>query len=771
MTWSAKVTIEGTDYLYDDGANAGPHLAGYKVYFRPDEIIFHWGTARDKSVAPRNLPPYTAEAFKDGVSVQKYTIGNDKNLHWWASRWLHEITPDKIIRTPKDLIEGFLAPPFGDMGITPDPISSPVFEGPMGTAGLVTYEPTTGERSEIGIETDWGAHFLRTGEASGMIETGKAAFSMPMFWTDERTGKPWDLIKEPSANTYWTPVQGSPWMGPWAPASVPPNPWTLDGAHGMEDEGLIYFATGLDRHLEALQYRAIAMFLEDAYTSGKAGYAVCAPAQTRKTAWTIRQLAMACKATEMREAQGNFPDYLLPSATLKQMLDNQFDWFRKSYTTVSALQTFHVWPDYRAAFWQQDYLNTAFALPAMWWPDKYADVYLWTLYSTIQRTNGKSGWPPAFPTVYYIGLFVDSPMNTVWLDSWADAWKKFVADQLAGTDPQGNNGQVTQAIADALAKDPYNGGVYAYTGVDYPLNVRGVLAFAVWLDRNKIVNVSATYPELEQCYAVQDAMAKRRNYMTERWSLAVDPQPVTVITIEPSNPATTEPGGDAPSTLPVPIAADPSIFDKVAALNLETDQNAVLVDLTGKIPSGTGKLLFNLQGNGETRVTVIWPGPQANWIKPGTDTAKGGKSWSEQHATGNSFVLYNCGTSLIVNDTQIGTPQADPPSTQTEPPPMSVSINVGQTNTMTLSAIDPSGNVIPSPVFDSAPVWSADNSDVTLGPTADGLSCIAHAVAAGTSTVTVTAVSNGKSFSATNVMTIAVPPPQIDHLQITDSVA
>lgn len=696
MTWSAKITMAEGVYFYSEDAT-DPNIAikpGYKVYFRPDEIVFHWGTAGDKSVTPAHLDPYTAEVFKDGVSVATYSVPVDPvtQRHWWASRWLHEITPDSIVRSPAQMRAENLFIPFGDTSIPSWSIPAQVFKGPMDSAGERLYEPTTGEDAWIGIANDYAAMFCLTGEAGSFLQVGKASFSKPMFWTDERTGKPWDILKEPTANCYYDHAQGDPWMGPFPPALPDGStltPWSLDGAHAGEDEGLIYFATGLDRHLEALQYRTVAMFLEDSIHSGMAGFAVCAPAQTRKTAWTLRNLALTIKATELREAQGALPDYLQPSSYFQQILANQLAWFTKSYMNdPGGRQVFRCWPDDRSAFWQQDYLLTALSLLAMWWPADWSALYLWSLGSIIARTNGKSGWPPAYPTTYYAPLFSDSSPagpGKNWFPDWGTAWKTYAANQIAGTDVYNNNGQLVQADIDLLTKDQYNGNRYVHAS-DYQVKVHAVLAFAVYLDRNKIVDVSGTYPELEDCYASQHQMAVAWGRMQYRWSISPDIDPPSAVTITAPTqtpPASTGSGGSSSSgsstpppqtsNLPTPVnVSDPSIFDAVSPLlNLQTDQDEVLVDLTGQAITGNHVLVFNLQGNGDTRVTVIWPGIYGDWVTKYPVTAKNGALWVEDHGSGDSFVLYNCGTSLIVNGAQIGTAQPDPASPPTTDPTQS----------------------------------------------------------------------------------------------------
>jgi len=92
MSYAATLVINGSTYNYP----AGPLLPGFSVFFRPDEITFHWGVTTDKSLTPAHLGAYTATIFKDGAQVGP-TINVPK--HWWFARWLYEINPDTIIRS------------------------------------------------------------------------------------------------------------------------------------------------------------------------------------------------------------------------------------------------------------------------------------------------------------------------------------------------------------------------------------------------------------------------------------------------------------------------------------------------------------------------------------------------------------------------------------------------------------------------------------------------------------------------------------------------
>lgn len=554
---TARATIAGKQYLYP----SGPAYPGLKVYFRPDEVIARLGTSRDKTITPAHLYDYLFEVFRDGVLFQSKSYKN----HWWASDKLVEINPDLIIRDQNTLRALDLVPPIADPGMPVVKDSGVGFDDLAGTAtGITMYEGTTGERPDIGVLNGWFATWLLGGAASDFLTAARANRAMPVWWPDENTGTCFNLINDISASTYSSPG-ANPWMGPWAPGQPwdPPEarscPWLPDGAHAMENAYGAYVATGMLRHLEALQYRVTQMFMEDPYWSGLAGVAVFAPSQTRKSGWTARGLAMAARATQLAESLGALPKYLLPYSYWKSLLDKQFAWIRKTYMENPVCQTFRAWPICTTpGWWQQEYVNISLGLAAMWWPQDYGDFYIWSLGSVMGRTSGDNGWPPAYPSWYYgaLGpsLTNQSPNPPDALDpsrlykGWGECWEGFAAGQLAGTDP--NPGQLTQAEYDALKRDPYNGGAFAINEfAQYNSTVRGSLAFAVYLDRKKnpALNISAVWQKLEQCYAKQDAMVKDSGYMPARWSIAVDPQPITLP--PPPDPDPVPPPADFPITV------------------------------------------------------------------------------------------------------------------------------------------------------------------------------------------------------------------------------
>jgi hypothetical protein len=101
----------------------------------------------------------------------------------------------------------------------------------------------------------------------------------------------------------------------------------------------------------------------------------------------------------------------------------------------------------------------------------------------------------------------------------------------------------------------------------------------------------------------------------------------------------------------------------------------------------------------------------------------------------------------------------------------SITMNVGQTATMTLSGLDQYGQPFTlSP--DSAPTWTNTTpADATLTAAPSGLTATDLAIAAGSDAVTATMIEGGKSFAVTQSFTINQAAPVLASIVINTTVA
>lgn len=87
---------------------------------------------------------------------------------------------------------------------------------------------------------------------------------------------------------------------------------------------------------------------------------------------------------------------------------------------------------------------------------------------------------------------------------------------------------------------------------------------------------------------------------------------------------------------------------------------------------------------------------------------------------------------------------------------------------LAIAFLDQHGNPMSTaPTPDSPPTWTNTTpADETLSVAADGLTCQATAVAAGTDEIDLTVVVGGKSFAASLAVTVAAEPQVLTSVEI-----
>lgn len=482
----------------------------------PDRTVYHHGSLFD-GVAPSHLGPYATKA------------GTQVPAHWWNARVVDFKEPLTLKKSPADIIAANQMFPFGDTGARINTVPTYNFSGPMDSAGVTTYMPTTGERPDIGMICDPSALFMLTGKPESMLAWARANDSCPMHFRDENTGKPVDLIKYPAANVYQG-NQGSPRfrLGPPSPTSNGYDEygggWTPQQAHYCEMGSYLSFLSTLNPHfLENVQYNANFMFLGDAYLSGGRKIATIY-GEPRGVSWSLRNLFMAHSATKYAESLGILPNSCHPSAYWKQLLDNQLSYFTATYKNDPNNQAYRlISGGNRFGPWQVDYGLTALAFGVLTGHSDWVPFYLWALKNAIDRTSGKSGWPVGWGGAYYLnthewgknpdGTFDQGKYDTSKPLDW---YGTFLFQQ---NDP--NGARPTAAQIASLAADPYNGGK-AIVGNEYLMTTRAVLVMAAYLEKKGLLDVRSAYPDLDLCIANVDRMTRAYGSMNARVSVVLD---------------------------------------------------------------------------------------------------------------------------------------------------------------------------------------------------------------------------------------------------------
>ena len=101
-------------------------------------------------------------------------------------------------------------------------------------------------------------------------------------------------------------------------------------------------------------------------------------------------------------------------------------------------------------------------------------------------------------------------------------------------------------------------------------------------------------------------------------------------------------------------------------------------------------------------------------------------------------------------------------------------MTVSHTDNLSIAYFDQHDNPMPTtPVPDSAPTWTNAPSTTgvdTLTVDTGGLTAHVAAMAAGTDTVTLTFISGGVTFTATDAITITAEPSVLTRVAIVDDV-
>lgn len=437
---TAEIELDGRTYRYESarGVDLGDYVdpdgrfvqaciradhpeLPLTVFFRPDrdgkrlEVVFELGRLW-ASGEPQNLGPYKAR-----VSVGSTVVALiDVPAHYWFSRWRWQSALRPVRAKPETLMANWLVPRIDSRaGVSTHP-PRPAGYGPMGLAGLAAYMGTTGERNEIGLVTEAQAEYLATGSSGALdlvVAQAEAAGSFPWNVRDERTGAPIDTFAYPRATLY-ARGHGDPYI---QTAKTPLSP---DAAHQPPLSYLPFMLTGDPYHLEQTQLIASwnVIWRPDDYRYRTT--------QVRGEAWTLRTWGQVAKVTPDR-----VPRWMLPRAHWQRLLDSYRDSYMKTFVRSSE-PPYSVFRSISMTFgdntvgevkagtimapWQEDFVASVLGWLVLMGHADWRPVYDWKIVSTLDRTNGKSGWPRAYCSPAIAALRPDA--TAPWVRSWAEAW-------------------------------------------------------------------------------------------------------------------------------------------------------------------------------------------------------------------------------------------------------------------------------------------------------------------------------------------------------------
>src|SRR6185437_4492910 len=277
-----------------------------------------------------NSPGKSDLNYNVNISQSGQTVYSANNVEQYLySMWNHQVTSPGTISPNVQYDVGYLERTGAiqaydtSVGVDTSSIDSYAASlsssntGPMGTADVTPYMPTTGGRDDIGPQPAWVSDWLLSQSSTAeqtMLANAAAAGGIPWHFTDESTGEPINPI---TYSNFWDDSRGYQ-SGTIEPANGLPNypsaggqissdgdPWVPDTAHMPDLNYVPSLITGSPYQLELLQAQA-----DYAISSMSPSYAqalipgsdvpfgiINGANQTRAIAWSIRAIAEAAYAT------------------------------------------------------------------------------------------------------------------------------------------------------------------------------------------------------------------------------------------------------------------------------------------------------------------------------------------------------------------------------------------------------------------------------------------------------------------------------------------
>lgn len=433
----------------------------------------------------------------------KLTVGNNEVYsktglnHYNHARWRKVFwsagTPDIHIRhETKYLIASKAVPNYDPtVKITTNALNDlrNTYKGgvtePMGNGLATPYMPTTGGRQDIGLLPGWAVAYLLSMDKDAKIATlgtGDMAGSWSMHYRDKNTDRPVDLYDYPymtingrSTDTF-NPATKKYEAFPGCSGDCS-NPNSVDGAHEPEFVYLPYIVTGDYYYLEEVEFWA--MYNSFATNPGYRGniLGLINSEQTRGQAWNLRNIAHAAYI---------IPDNDIFKSHLTTILNNNLDWFNKTYTEnptgdnfIGAIlngYSFSYANNTGIAGWQDDFFTSAIGHIEELGFTKAKSLLEWKARFPVSRmTDPNACWILGANYSYIIKPTSNGRVYT----NWADIYKASIDPTVTAT------ACASPEMTAALRKLPENGSLinyempgYSNYTAGYPSNMQPALAYS-----------------------------------------------------------------------------------------------------------------------------------------------------------------------------------------------------------------------------------------------------------------------------------------------------
>jgi hypothetical protein len=351
---------------------------------------------------------------------------------------------------------------------------------PMGVGAAVAYMPGTGGRVDLGLLPGWAATYLLTMDArvkEVTLGTADLAGSWSSHFRDKNTGRPVSLMDYPymtlagrtgdTRNPVTKQYEAFPVCATGASCSTP---YMSDTAHQPAFAYLPYLVTGDYYYLEELQFWTMynVFGTNPAYRNNIEG--LLNREQVRGQAWSMRTLAEAAYIT---------PDDDRLKAHFTKILNNNLDWYNKTYTNNAAANVFGVLDMGGAVIynssrgiapWQDDFFTSAIGHVAELGFSGARSLLRWKAKSPVMRMSDPGMcWIDAGMYTMNIRDTASSPFYT----TMAQAWKASRED--AFTSLSCNSAEMAAYLKQKVGE--MTG--YASSTAGYPSNMQPALAYSV----------------------------------------------------------------------------------------------------------------------------------------------------------------------------------------------------------------------------------------------------------------------------------------------------
>lgn len=408
-------------------------------------------------VGRRPLPIPTAHAYTATVSggALAVPVTIEVPAHWWGARWRWQSAPRPIVRKLADLVAMKAVLPLDPamrLG-TPNIGTARPWRGPMDTGGLEIGMPTTGDRNDIGLTTEWQAQALLGNAATAvtMLAGAEATGTMTFWVRDAATGNFVDATTHPYvAFTDTIGGYGIP------SGAVPPGSaiyFLLDQSHMPSAAFVPWLLTDDPYFLEGAQAQAQYAFMCENYgRNNRKLPCMATTAQPRAWGWALRELFRMAAF-----APANPPSWLQPRTYWQKVLQDSLTYAQRFLAAnVSPCTTVFKLIPMTSSF--QPFMLGYVAITLAWarWSGKFPEWDQVVEYATaphLAMTSPDSGWDRRFlpynvPVVdarlgaaangspqsfYDVALSPNTPAS--WKELWDVTQPWFQRNQGNWTDP------------------------------------------------------------------------------------------------------------------------------------------------------------------------------------------------------------------------------------------------------------------------------------------------------------------------------------------------